>query len=262
MKVRKIFLAVTLIILGLQTGVMAQSYKSCMTYDPNRTLDEFRDLVLNSKDPFMRSVLWPEYARLANNILKTSSIEGVYNFVVTPDSIGMQWLMDHTVEYENSYYDQENYFNGVKVGNKLEYHKVAGHKSNWATLQVGDIIPKNGMYSKIACSNSEKPDFELKKQVVIPTTTPASSSSFVDGRGSITQKPDLPKDLGSSSVVKKTEEKEVPALNLPPIAKKKKAWPWIVGGMILSGTGAYFLLRGHHGTSLGGGPVGVPVHWD
>jgi hypothetical protein len=160
---KKFLLLVILVTLGLQTGLVAQSYKSCMTYSPERTLSEFKDLVLTSKDPFMRDVLWLEYARLANQILKTSAIEGVNTFIVTPDLVGMQWLMDHTVEYESSYYNQEDYMNGVKVGERLEYHKVAGHKSNWATIKVGDIIPKNGMYAKIACSNSEKPLFELKK---------------------------------------------------------------------------------------------------
>lgn len=229
--IKKVFFLLMILIVGISQVMMGQSYKSCVTYDPNRTLDEFKDLVLTSKDPFMREVLWLEYAHLANDILKTSAIEGVNTFVVTPDSVGMQWLMGHTVEYENSYYNQEDYLNGVKVGDRLEYHKVAGHRSNWATLRVGDIIPKNGMYAKIFCSNPQKPVFELKRQAVTPTTAPTSSGSSVEGGG--IQKSDLPKDLGSSVVVKETEKNEVSPLNLSSGVKKNKTWPWVVGSTAL-----------------------------
>jgi hypothetical protein len=154
-KLQKILLLVVLLS-GLQVNAQVES---CMKYDPNRTLDGFKLLVMTSKDPFMRNVLWPEYARLANNILKTSKDPAVWSFVVTADAIGMQWLMNHTVEYEWSYFKQSDYYNGTKVNNRLVYKEIMGHESGWAALEVGDIT--GGMYAKIQCANSEDPKIPL-----------------------------------------------------------------------------------------------------
>lgn len=156
-KLQKILLLVVLL-LGLQVNAQVES---CMKYDPNRTLDGFKLLVMTSKDPFMKNVLWPEYARLANNILKTSKDPAVWSFVVTADAIGMQWLMDHTYEYEWSYFKQTDYYNGTKVNNCLVYKEIMGHESSWAVLEVGDISAKSGMYAKIKCCNSEDPKIPL-----------------------------------------------------------------------------------------------------
>lgn len=136
-----------------------------MEYDPNRTLEGFKNLVLTSQDPFMRRELWPEYAKLANRILKTSKDEGIRNFTVTPNYDGMIWLMQHTVEYEWSYFRPEDYHNGGNFGGRFAYRDVLGHESSWAVLEVGDISGSVGLYAKIKCCNPQDPKIPLRPYV-------------------------------------------------------------------------------------------------
>ena len=159
--------------------VIAQTLKSCVEYDAKRTLIGFKQVVLTWKDPFIQRELWPEYARLANNILQTSKLERVRSFVVTPDLSGMTWLMNHTVEYEFSYFKQSDYHNGVRINDRLSYRDVEGHDSNWAVLEWEDVL---GLYGKIACANSEDPKIPFQQQPIQPvqiTQQPAKAADTI-----------------------------------------------------------------------------------
>lgn len=173
MKKLVLFFTTTLLVylFGLQM-VMAQTSESCIKYNKNRTMEEFRQIILTGTDPFIRMELWPAYAELANKILQTSKLEKVRSLVITPDFVGMKWLMEHSKLYEHSYFKQSDYFNGVRVDSKLDYRDVEGQESDWSVLEYEDILPKNGMYGKTACGNAEKPKWELL--VGISSTPPPS----------------------------------------------------------------------------------------
>lgn len=144
--------------------------QSCVKHDSSRTIEGFKQVILTWKDPFIQNELWPEYARLANKILATSTSEEVRGTIVTPDFKGMTWLMNHTVEYENSYFNQSDYHNGVRINNDLVYRDIAGNPSNWAVLEYKDV---SGMYAKIACCNSEDKKVEVVKVALAPPPPPA-----------------------------------------------------------------------------------------
>ena len=165
-------------LISSQKKVVANSsIRPCITYDAGRTLDGFKKVILTWKDPFIKNQLWPAYASLANEILKTSKLETVRSFIVTPDSIGMTWLMNHTQEYENSYFLQDDFYNGARVNDNLEYRDVAGQKSNWAVLVYEDV---SGMYAKIKCCNPEKPkNPKVFTMPTLPKVTPKIDSLII-----------------------------------------------------------------------------------
>jgi len=182
-----------------------------------------------------------QYTTLLLQKTGESSIESLFQKVVVKDT---------TLEagtYENSYWD-------VKT-QKIKFFpgkKFTGEVTLYNNKIYEDILYKDTCINLL---NAQKRFLGLIKE----------DQTFSPGFGEtkeLPQKLDLPKDIGSSVVVKEPDEVKVPDLNLPPVVAKKKTWPWIVGGAVLAGTGLYFLLRGGANSESGGGPSGVPVHWD
>jgi hypothetical protein len=125
------------------TQVVGQ-VRSCVTFDPNRDLNGFKNVILTWKDPFIRSKLWPAYVANINESLGTH---------ITCDEKGIRFILENTQEYEYSYFNHSDYLNGVRIGNVLEYRDVAGHQSSWAVFVYGG---QSCMYAKIGCCNPQK----------------------------------------------------------------------------------------------------------
>lgn len=137
----------------------------CVTYDQKRTMAQFKNLILYGKDPFIWRQLWPEYARLGNMILQTSKDSSVRTKVLSADQKSMQWLMDHSKDYAESFYDWSDYRNAGREKDQLIYTNSKGLPSSWVVLSYKDV---EGMYAKLACGNAEDPK-EYKSYTPPPT---------------------------------------------------------------------------------------------
>ncbi len=147
------FLISALILLGISKST-AQKISPCLGYDPNRTMEGFQKIILDAKDPFIRNELWPEYAKLGNQILQTSKLPQVRQLVLRADLRSMTWLLNHSTVYDQSFYDGQNYYNGGRSQNKLVYTSSLGLRSDWVGLRYEDV---EDIYAKIACGNPEDP---------------------------------------------------------------------------------------------------------
>lgn len=165
---KKMFLLLLVALLGSQM-IFAQ-VRSCVTYDSKRDLNGFKQVILTWKDPFIRKELWPAYVSLVNESLKEKGM-------TIPVSLkGITFILENTQEYENSYFVQDDYLNGVRIGDKLEYRNVAGNPSDWAVFVYDDVVC---MYSKIGCCNSQKPKFETdNKKMFLPVAEKTSPSQL------------------------------------------------------------------------------------
>ena len=131
----------------LSSQMIFSQVKSCVTFDSKRDLNGFKNVVLTWKDPFIKNEIWTAYVSLVNVSLKEKGI-------ILPVSLkGITFILEHTQEYENSYFVQNDYSNGVRIGNNLEYRNVAGSPSNWAVFVYNDVVC---MYAKIGCCNPQK----------------------------------------------------------------------------------------------------------
>jgi hypothetical protein len=165
----------------LGSQMIFSQVKSCVTFDSKRDLNGFKNVVLTWKDPFIKNELWPAYVSLINESLKEKGM-------TIPVSLkGITFILEHTQEYENSYFVQNDYSNGVRIGNNLEYRNVAGNPSNWAVFVYNDVVC---MYAKIGCcnpqklktktiDNGEKFSSSVVKSSVIPVPTSTSNPVYV-----------------------------------------------------------------------------------
>lgn len=149
---KRFWFLLLLAIVSLQT-VLAQTRESCVTFDPDRDFEGFKKVIKTWKDPFIQREIWPAYVDLINQALKTSKIDSIRNKTVSLDLDGINWILDRSLEYENSWYLQSDYFNGVRVNNKLDFQDVPGQESSWVVFIYGDIVC---MYAKVKCCNPQK----------------------------------------------------------------------------------------------------------
>jgi hypothetical protein len=152
------------ILWGLQTTNAQQIPKSCTGYKLNRSVSEYRELILWGKDPYIQNVLWPEYARIANIWLQTSAKPEVRAHVVTPDRAGMVWLFDHSVQKSWDAFDWRNLLDGYRQYNQLFLKDMRGTAGNWMALKYEDVL---GPWSRSDCGNPTPP----KEVPQLPTVT-------------------------------------------------------------------------------------------
>lgn len=166
---KKIVLMMLVILVGLR--VQAQ-VGPCVTYKANRSLAEFKQLVLSGNDPFIRNSLWPEYARICNRALQSSKNAQTRSINITSDYNGMQWLMSNTKLYDASFFDPANYRNAGRSGSSLVWTNLPGLASSWAVLDYDDV--QEG-YAKIACLNAE--DNKYPKSFSPPPSNPMAKAA-------------------------------------------------------------------------------------
>lgn len=158
---------VLFLLVALMSSQVFGQVRSCVTFDQNRTLDGFKNVILTWKDPFIKGALWPEYISLVKQAYMNSG-KNVPTELGSTREVAIRFILDNTEEYENSYFNQSDYLNGVRTADKLSYKDVAGNPSSWAVYGKDGIIC---MYSKIKCCNPQFPKVVVRSKPVVEQKT-------------------------------------------------------------------------------------------
>jgi hypothetical protein len=160
---------VVLLVALFSSQIFGQVREACVTFDANRKLQDFKNIVMTWKDPFIKGQLWPEYILLIKNAYRFAG-EEIPAELYSDNLVAIKFILNNSYEYERSNFHQEEYENGVRINNALFYRNVLGTPSNWIVFEKGKILC---MYAKVGCCNPQRP--KVKQREVIkqkPETIP------------------------------------------------------------------------------------------
>jgi len=134
---------VVLMIVGIQTAF--GNYEPCAPYQQSRGMSQIEEIL--KRDGAYYNNLRAVYAEVYNNLTGK-------NIPATKD--GMEKMLQKTILIEKSFVKPDQFENGVKVGNNIEFTDLIGAESDYWLAAISDQGKIFDVYGKAACLNPQR----------------------------------------------------------------------------------------------------------
>lgn len=135
---------VILAIAGIQV-VVGSNYEPCAPYNQSRNLSDVKKIL--QKDGVYYENLRAAYAQVYNSLTGRN---------IPATKSGMETMLQRTVLIEKSFVKPEQFENGVKVGNNIEFTDLVGAESDYWLAAIDNNGKILDVFGKVGCINPQR----------------------------------------------------------------------------------------------------------